>query len=255
MRIKQRSGLCRIPTSGRAWMPLCLVAALSILGCSSDEVTGGGTHLLQDQPRLNVTSGTLHPDENGELYPEGSPPAEISFFQSTFEDFTCDYLSGCSVGIRGLHRGIWNYTSHKMVVRVDDEPMTAEQSTYGSGCRQWRSEMGREVCVEKEADNTEIIYFDLCGTSIRGRTAHSARWTGRWEWAFEVTPRLSLNLGVGPHGMTHRTSLTAAAIRQPQCRDESEGGGGEGGGGDDEECFHVHGVWYDLETNEIVASV
>jgi hypothetical protein len=254
MRIKQQNGLCRVPTTCKAWMPLCLVAALSILGCSSDEVTGGDTHPLQDQPRLNVTSGTLHPDENGELYPEGSPPAEIGFYRSTFDNFTCDYLSGCSVEVRGLHRGIWNHTSQKMVVLVDNQPHTPEQSTNEFGCRQWRTEMGREVCVEKEADNAETFFFDVCGTTIRGRTVHSAWWTGRWEAGVGVTSSLSLNLGIGPHGMTHRTSMTAASIQVPQCRDESEGGGGEGGG-DEEECFHVYGVWYDPETNEIMASV
>jgi hypothetical protein len=228
---------------------------LLLAACAVGEIAGEDASYAPAGPRFSYSDGDLVPDDHGEMYPVGTRPAEISFYQSTFQDFTCDYLSGCSVAIRALHRGLWNHTRQVMVVLADGEPVTSEQSAEGFGCRQWRAELGREVCVEKEAEHSEIFMFDLCETMIRGRTQHSAWWTGRWE--FDVgLDRFSLNLGAGPHGLVHSTSLTPTSIQQPACGSESEGGGGTGGGGGTPmECFDVYGIWYDPDTGIVIESV
>jgi len=223
----------------------------AVAACSGDQAP---TDLLVPDllPRQSsvYSYGDLMPDEHGELYPVGSSrPAEINFYSTNFEYFTCEYLSGCSATLRALHRGVWNYTKQDLqIMRGSDVVISATATSFG--CRQTRQELGMEVCIEKEADNSETMFFDVCGVSVRGKTFHSAWFVGFFSLPTVSLGPLSFTPSVGQQGTANRTSYTTSEIEQPSCSSGPSGGEGGGGGeGGTQECFDVYVIWYDPDTH------
>ncbi len=234
-------------------MVVGFISLLSALACSADSSLQPSS---LDLPRLTTTyaPGDLVADGNGELYPVGAAPTRIDIYHSSFDAFTCEYWSGCSVDVKAKHIGIWNSTRQVIQFYVGGLPMGTGDET-GWVCTKHFYSTDIYWCTEKTADNAKTFFFNACGNKpVSATVEHRAWWIGFW--AFDVTYQfLTMNIPGGYYGLVTRHSQPPTNPSTPPCAEE-EGGGSEGGGGggEPERCFNVYAIWYDPDTGEIVYS-